>query len=265
MEGMQRGREHGLPHGEPRAAANEILPGAGVYAGRTCAFLDDGDPPSRTDVHRCGHQRRLCGRPSTTAVSSSPRPIVIDFEGRSLRTPSSSSRFLRRGYVAEQKFDPRSDALREQHSSKDVDGRARVAQAGHERRRRPKPIEEASARGRDGIGSHRVAGCVTGASGSGSSITVRLRSGIAVRGIPIGRGSSPPSQRANFWKLLLVLVGSRSTSLSVYLRALTLAAPDRPCWRPFETQRPSVRADGSIGFLANNLLPLRIGRDHPLV
>ncbi|MDH4016721.1 MAG: flippase-like domain-containing protein [Actinomycetota bacterium] len=76
---------------------------------------------------------------------------------------------------------------------------------------------------------------------------------IAVRGIPIGEVIAA-MQRANF--IALLLLSAPFYTLSVYLRALR--------WRHLTdpiTPIPTValfRA-ASIGFLANNLLPLRMG------
>lgn len=76
---------------------------------------------------------------------------------------------------------------------------------------------------------------------------------IAVRGIPVGEVVAA-MQRANFWALLLF--SAPFYVVSVYLRALR--------WRHLTDpivsigKGPLFRA-ASIGFLANNLLPLRMG------
>lgn len=76
---------------------------------------------------------------------------------------------------------------------------------------------------------------------------------VSVRGIPVGEVVAA-MQRANFWALLFL--SAPFYVLSVYLRALR--------WRHLTD--PIVRIDtgalfraSSIGFLANNLLPLRMG------
>ena len=236
VRGDERGRTLGFPTAnlDPES---EVLPAPGVYAG-TLRLLDAGDPPAETRLRR-RHERRAAADLRARAPRCSPRRTRST--GAAISTGAASSSRSRSGCArsassrASTRCARRSPPTRTRRAAGSP---SREQQAGEPARSEAKPS------GSDGARSARVA---------------RPR-GRAARALVRAARRRPATRwRAQFRARAL---GRAARRLGARLSGGRLAA--RAALAPSHRRDPADAARSAVprvavGFMANNLFPLRIG------